>query len=86
MREGEWRIVTVKPGGYDSPIGHRPPPIHFDISGRRHRNVAQLYFPEELATPSTRSTGRSGTRRRVRSRRGTRRTRPLFLDVVMMEG
>lgn len=44
---GEWRIVTVKPGGYDSPIGHRPPHIHFDIRGNRDRNVAQLYFPEE---------------------------------------
>jgi protocatechuate 3,4-dioxygenase beta subunit len=45
--KGEWRIVTVKPGGYDSPIGHRPPHIHFDVRGMKHRNVAQLYFPEE---------------------------------------
>ena len=45
--KGEWRIVTVKPAGYDSPIGHRPPHIHFDIRGRTHRNVAQLYFPED---------------------------------------
>lgn len=45
--KGDWRIVTIKPGGYDSPIGHRPPHIHFDIRGRTHRNVAQLYFPEE---------------------------------------
>lgn len=44
---GDWRIVTIKPGGYDSPIGHRPPHIHFDIRGRNHRNVAQLYFPED---------------------------------------
>ena len=44
---GDWRIVTVKPAGYDSPIGHRPPHIHFDIRGRAHRNVAQLYFPED---------------------------------------
>ena len=44
---GEWRIMTIKPGGYDSPIGHRPPHIHFDIRGKTHRNVAQLYFPEE---------------------------------------
>lgn len=47
--KGEWRIVTIKPGGYDSPIGQRPPHIHFDIRGQRHRNVAQLYFPEEAA-------------------------------------
>ena len=45
--KGDWRIVTVKPGGYDSPIGHRPPHIHFDIRGKTHRNVAQLYFAEE---------------------------------------
>ena len=45
--KGDWRIVTVKPGGYDSPIGHRPPHIHFDIRGKSHRNVAQLYFPED---------------------------------------
>jgi protocatechuate 3,4-dioxygenase beta subunit len=45
--KGEWRIVTIKPGGYDSPIGHRPPHIHFDVRGQKHRNIAQLYFPEE---------------------------------------
>ena len=47
--KGEWRIVTIKPGGYDSPIGHRPPHVHFDVRGKQHRNVAQLYFPEESA-------------------------------------
>ena len=47
--KGDWRIVTIKPGGYDSPIGNRPPHIHFDIRGRSHRNVAQLYFPEDAA-------------------------------------
>jgi protocatechuate 3,4-dioxygenase beta subunit len=47
--QGRWRITTIKPGGYDSPIGHRPPHIHFDIRGRNHRNIAQLYFPEEAA-------------------------------------
>ena len=45
--KGDWRIVTVKPAGYDSPIGHRPPHIHFDIRGKSHRNIAQLYFPED---------------------------------------
>jgi len=44
---GEWRIVTIKPGSYDSPIGNRPPHIHFDVRGKSHRNVAQLYFPED---------------------------------------
>jgi protocatechuate 3,4-dioxygenase beta subunit len=45
--KGEWRIVTIKPGGYDSPIGHRPPHIHFDMRSEKSRNIAQLYFPEE---------------------------------------
>lgn len=44
---GDWRIITIKPAGYNSPIGHRPPHIHFDIRGRTHRNIAQLYFPED---------------------------------------
>lgn len=44
---GDWRIITVKPGGYDSPIGNRPPHIHFAIQSRRDRNIAQLYFPED---------------------------------------
>lgn len=48
--KGNWRIVTIKPGGYDSPIGQRPPHIHFDVRGTRHRSVAQLYFPEEAAS------------------------------------
>ena len=47
--KGEWRITTIKPGGYDSPIGHRPPHIHFDVRGLKHRNIAQLYFPEDAA-------------------------------------
>ena len=45
--KGDWRIVTIKPAGYDSPIGNRPPHIHFDVRGKTHRNVAQLYFPED---------------------------------------
>lgn len=45
--QGNWRIITVKPGGYDSPIGHRPPHIHFDLRSAKARNIAQLYFPED---------------------------------------
>lgn len=45
--DGAYRIVTVKPGGYDSPIGHRPPHLHFDLRGRTHRSIAQMYFPED---------------------------------------
>ena len=44
--KGEWRIVTIKPGGYDSPIGHRTRHIHFDMRSDKARNVAQLYSPE----------------------------------------
>ena len=46
-RDGAWRIVTIKPGGYDSPIGHRPPHIHFDMRGGHARSIAQMYFPED---------------------------------------
>lgn len=46
---GNWRIVTIKPGGYDSPIGHRTPHIHWDIHSAKTRTIAQLYFPEERA-------------------------------------
>lgn len=45
--KGEWRVITIKPAGYDSPIGHRPPHIHFDMRSERSRNIAQLYFPED---------------------------------------
>lgn len=48
-RDGEWRITTVKPGGYASPIGNRPPHIHFDVRGRAQRLIAQMYFPEDAA-------------------------------------
>lgn len=45
--QGDWRVTTIMPGGYDSPIGHRPPHLHFDISGQSHRLVAQMYFPDQ---------------------------------------
>ncbi len=44
---GAWRIKTIKPKFYDSPIGLRTPHIHFDVGGRAHRLTAQMYFPEE---------------------------------------
>jgi len=49
---GEWRIMTIKPSGYDSPIGHRTPHIHFDIKGRQARLITQMYFAEDYATNS----------------------------------
>lgn len=45
--DGAYRFITVKPGAYDSPIGRRPPHLHFDLRGRTHRTVAQMYFPED---------------------------------------
>jgi protocatechuate 3,4-dioxygenase beta subunit len=44
---GAWRIKTIRPKFYDSPIGVRTPHIHFDVQGRAHRLTAQMYFPEE---------------------------------------
>jgi protocatechuate 3,4-dioxygenase beta subunit len=46
-RQGAWRIVTVKPKFYESPIGLRTPHIHWDVEGRTHRLTAQMYFPED---------------------------------------
>lgn len=45
--DGAYRIITIKPGSYDSPIGRRTPHLHFDLRGRTHRSIAQMYFPEE---------------------------------------
>ena len=49
---GEWRVRTIKPSGYDSPIGWRTPHIHFDIKGRQHRLITQMYFTQDYATNS----------------------------------
>lgn len=49
---GEWRIRTIKPSGYASPIGWRTPHIHFDIKGRQTRLITQMYFTEDHATNS----------------------------------
>jgi protocatechuate 3,4-dioxygenase beta subunit len=49
---GEWRVRTIKPAGYDSPIGWRTPHIHFDIAGRQSRLITQMYFTEDFATNS----------------------------------
>lgn len=49
-RNGEWRITTIKPAGYDSPIGWRTPHIHFDVQGRAHRLITQMYFSDDAAT------------------------------------
>jgi protocatechuate 3,4-dioxygenase beta subunit len=43
--DGAYRITTVKPAAYPSPIGVRPAHIHFDVLGRDTRLVTQMYFP-----------------------------------------
>jgi protocatechuate 3,4-dioxygenase, beta subunit len=40
---GEWRIRTIRPNLY----GRRTRHIHFDVSGKAHRLMAQMYFPED---------------------------------------
>ncbi len=42
-RSGEWRIKTIRPNLY----GRRTRHIHFDVTGRAHRLVSQMYFPED---------------------------------------
>jgi protocatechuate 3,4-dioxygenase beta subunit len=46
--DGEYRIITIRPGGY--PGGRRvmrAPHVHFDLAGRTDRLVTQMYFPDE---------------------------------------
>ncbi|MBA4307685.1 MAG: protocatechuate 3,4-dioxygenase [Sphingopyxis sp.] len=50
--KGEWRITTIKPAAYDSPIGRRTPHIHFDVQGKSHRLTTQMYFSDDDATNS----------------------------------
>jgi protocatechuate 3,4-dioxygenase, beta subunit len=49
---GEWRITTIKPAAYDSPLGRRTPHIHFDVKGHRNRLITQMYFSDEDSTNS----------------------------------
>jgi len=42
---GEWRIRTIRPNLY----GRRTRHIHFDVTGRAHRLMSQMYFPEDAA-------------------------------------
>ena len=45
--DGSWKLITIKPGSYASPIGERPPHIHLDVVGNDFRGVYQMYFPED---------------------------------------
>ena len=49
-RKGEWRITTIKPAAYDSPIGQRTPHIHFTVHGAGGRLTTQMYFSDDEAT------------------------------------
>ena len=84
--DGLWRITTIRPAGYDSPIGNRPPHIHFMVSGRAHRLVAQMYFPENGEANARdllyRGLGNEGPRS-VATRAEDRRYR---WDIVLLEG
>ncbi|MEO1167184.1 MAG: protocatechuate 3,4-dioxygenase [Pseudomonadota bacterium] len=46
-RDGNWRIITVKPGAYDSPIGHRTPHIHGRAGNDSTDLTTQMYFSDE---------------------------------------
>lgn len=48
--DGSWKLTTIKPGSYDSPIGTRTPHIHMDVNGVKSRNILQMYFPEDEAS------------------------------------
>ncbi len=51
--KGEWKITTIKPAAYDSPVGKRTPHIHFDIRGKQHRLISQMYFADDHAQNTT---------------------------------
>ena len=51
-RGGDWRITTIKPAPYDSPIGRRTPHIHLDVQGKSHRLITQMYFSDDDASNS----------------------------------
>lgn len=45
--DGVYRVVSVKPGGYDSPIGHRTPHLHWKARAGARTLTTQMYFPGE---------------------------------------
>jgi protocatechuate 3,4-dioxygenase beta subunit len=47
---GEWRVITIKPSGYDSPIGHRTPHIHFDRQSDRAPHAAHPFRHQGTAS------------------------------------
>ncbi len=47
--DGSYRLKTIKPGAYPTPVAGwtRPPHIHFDVRGRASRLATQMYFADE---------------------------------------
>lgn len=84
--DGAWKITTVKPAAYNSPIGLRTPHIHFDIRGRAHRLPAQMYFADEAKLNAADTLFRDlgpGAPTSVAARVSDHRYR---WDVVLMDG
>ena len=46
-RDGQFKVRSIKPRNYNTPIGMRTPHIHFSIDGHAERLVTQMYFPNE---------------------------------------
>ena len=46
-RDGGFKVRSIKPKDYDTPIGRRTPHVHFAIDGHAERLVTQMYFPGE---------------------------------------
>jgi protocatechuate 3,4-dioxygenase beta subunit len=59
--EGRYHFRTIKPGAYPTgPNSMRPPHIHFEVTGRQHRLITQMYFAGEAlneADPFLQSAG-----------------------------
>lgn len=85
-KAGEWRITTIKPASYSSPIGQRTPHIHFDIKGKSHRIITQMYFSDDDATNTKDELYRKmgGDAGRTVAQLGT--ADRYSWDIVLMEG
>ena len=84
--DGSWKVTTIKPGTYDSPIGNRTPHIHMDVNGETSRNIMQMYFADEQAANSV-----DGLYRRLGDRAPLSTAKALgdhrySWDIVLIEG
>jgi protocatechuate 3,4-dioxygenase, beta subunit len=85
-RQGGWRIVTIKPAAYESPIGLRTPHIHWDVQGPAHRLSAQMYFPEDAATNATDALFRGLGAEQATSLANAEAPGRYSWDIVLMDG